>query len=347
MEIAHSPSGSRFVRLALIGAGLAFAWFVLSIALGFASSDARADDATDDSRGAALLSGVTTVLDRTTSAVTSTVSSAVPAVTDAVKSVLSAVPAPAARQPAPQQPPPQQPAPAPQQPAPAPQQPAPAPHEPGPGIVSPVVQIVAAPVVDVVDSGLVSQLTAPVVATLGRVPVVADVVARLGLDAAVTDTAAIIDRTASEALHLVADVGAAVDGVLPAIPGVIVAEPPAPDSAAAPPPADVTDAAASVSPSPALARTARSVVFDGPGASTPPPGSPSSAAPSDGPSIPGAVPSSAPLTSTAGPGGTGSAAWALVAAVPFAAHRAWVRRAGPANDVAPGAPLFATDVSPD
>ncbi len=330
MEIAHSPAGSRIVRQALIGTGLAFAWLVLSIVVGFASTGARADDATDDSRGGGLLSGVTTVLDRTTSAVTSTVSSALPAVTDAVKSVLPAAPAPAH-----------------EQPAPTPQQPAPAPQRPAASVVSPIVEAATTPVAAVVDSGVVSQLTAPVVATLERVPVVADVVSRLGLDDAVTDTAAIVDRTASDAVRLVTDVGYAVDRVLPAIPGVTVPEPPAPDSEAAPPPADVTDAAASVSPSPALARAAHGLVFDRLVASTSQPESPGSAVPSEGSSLPDAVPSSAPPTSTAGPGGAGSAAWALVAAGPFAAHRAWVRRAGPANDIAPRAPLFATDVSPD
>ena len=342
MEIAHSLSGSRIVRLGLIGAALAFAWLVLSVVLGFASGDARADEGTDDSRGAGLLSGVTKVLDRTTSAVTSTVSAAVPAVTDAVKSVLS--PAPAPQQPAPAAPAPQQPTP--QQPAPAP-----APQQPAPGVVSPVVEAVATPVVDVVDSGVVSQLTAPVVATLGRVPVVADVVARLGLDDAVTDTAAIVDRTASETIHLVVELGAAVDGVLPQIPGVTAPpELPVSDPDAAAPPADVADASASGSSSPTLARTAHDLVRDRLGASSSPPAPLGSAVPSDGasaPSTPDAVPSSAPLTSTAGPGGAGSAAWALVAAVPFVAHRAWVRRAGPADDVAPGAPLFGTDVSPD
>lgn len=357
VEDAHSLSGSRIVRLGLIGAALAFAWLVLSVVLGFASGDARADDSADDSRRGGLLSGVTKVLDRTTSAVTSTVSAAVPAVTDAVKSVLSPAPAPAPQQPAPapQQPAPAPPQPAPQQPsAPAAPQPAPAPPQSAPGVVSSVMGAVAAPVVDVVDSGVVSQLTAPVVATLGRVPIVADVAARLGIGDAVTDTAAIVDRTASDALHLVVQVGAAVDGVLPQIPGVTAPEPPAPEPApgthAAAPPADIADAPASASSSSALARTAHGLASDRLGVSSSPPGSLGSTTPSDGGSAqptPDAMPSSAPLTSTAGPGGAGSAAWALVAAAPFVAHRAWVRRAGPADDAAPGAPHFATDVSPD
>ena len=48
-----------------------------------------------------------------------------------------------------------------------------------------------------------------------------------------------------------------------------------------------------------------------------------------------------------GPGGAGPGAWVLVALGLVVAHRAWVRRAGFENDVAPPAPAMSTDVSPD
>jgi hypothetical protein len=48
-----------------------------------------------------------------------------------------------------------------------------------------------------------------------------------------------------------------------------------------------------------------------------------------------------------GPGGAGPGAWVLVALGFVVAHRAWVRRSGLENDVAPAAPVLSTDVSPD
>jgi hypothetical protein len=48
-----------------------------------------------------------------------------------------------------------------------------------------------------------------------------------------------------------------------------------------------------------------------------------------------------------GPGGAGPGAWVLVALGLFVAYRAWMRRNGLENDVAPAAPVLSTDVSPD
>ncbi|WJL94229.1 hypothetical protein QSU92_09480 [Microbacterium sp. ET2] len=49
----------------------------------------------------------------------------------------------------------------------------------------------------------------------------------------------------------------------------------------------------------------------------------------------------------AGSGGTSLGAWGLIAFGPLFAYRAWMRRAGPADDRLPGAPIFETDASPD
>jgi hypothetical protein len=48
-----------------------------------------------------------------------------------------------------------------------------------------------------------------------------------------------------------------------------------------------------------------------------------------------------------GPGGAGPGAWVLVALGFVVAYRAWMRRSGLENDVAPAAPTLSTDVSPD
>ena len=52
-------------------------------------------------------------------------------------------------------------------------------------------------------------------------------------------------------------------------------------------------------------------------------------------------------SSLVGPGGAGPGAWVLVALGLVVAYRAWVRRTGLENDVAPAAPVLSTDVSPD
>jgi hypothetical protein len=48
-----------------------------------------------------------------------------------------------------------------------------------------------------------------------------------------------------------------------------------------------------------------------------------------------------------GSAGAGPGAWVLVALGFVVAYRAWVRRTGFENDVAPPAPAYPTDVSPD
>ena len=64
---------SRVVRLALVGAAIAFAWVVLSLALGFGASHASADDSDDKGLLGGALGAVTSVVDNTASTVTSTV----------------------------------------------------------------------------------------------------------------------------------------------------------------------------------------------------------------------------------------------------------------------------------
>ena len=52
-------------------------------------------------------------------------------------------------------------------------------------------------------------------------------------------------------------------------------------------------------------------------------------------------------SSSSGPAGAGSGAAALLTAGLLFAHRAWVRRGRPGDDLSPAAPVYATDVSPD
>lgn len=169
MELAASLPASKIARLALIGVGTAFAWIILSLALGISSTDAHANETDDDSA----LGAVTSLLGATTSTVTGGLGAVVDTATSAVSSVVAVTPAPV------------------QQPV---QQ------------VTQTVAAIVAPVQQIADSGVVSAVVAPVVGIVQRTPVVGQVVGALGLDAAVTDVTGTVDGALSDTVGIVGSV---------------------------------------------------------------------------------------------------------------------------------------------
>ncbi|MDE0546333.1 hypothetical protein [Microbacterium sp. C7(2022)] len=385
MDTAVAHRLGTLPRLAVIGAGVAFAWLGLSLTLGLGSADARAADGSDDERS--VLGAVTGLVEKTTSTVTTTVKSVTTTVTDVVDEVVEKAPEPVK-----------------------------APVQKVTEPVKQVVQKATEPVAEVVDKGVVEKVAKPVVAvvetvtkpvakvvekvtepvveTVKEVPIVGDIVTDLGVDkvvselddvvaelpGAVTDVTQTVDRTL---VDTVGTVETTVDGVLPTGPSVPSTGPdgvlptlptlpglpgtpslpespgtaPGDSSSTSAPDSRLTDAElaeaallarfASATPlswaadgalaaqfTVAAGQAVASVISLARGA----------LAPADSPSIPGLCLSTA---SSAGPSGAGPGAWALLALIPFVAHRAWVRRAGPDDEHAPPAPLGSTDVSPD
>lgn len=316
METVTWSEPRRLARAALAGVGVAFSGVVLSLFLGIGASDAHA--APDDERG--LVGAVTGLLDGTTALVGSTVSGAASTVSETVGAIVEVAPTPI------------------QKPVQAVGQ-----------VVDTTVSTVTAPVQQVVSSGLVSAVTTPVVSVVTEVPVVGTVVTGLGVDAVLGGVASGVDSTLETTVDAVTTVG----GVLaPAAsdnrPIDDVPPPPTSTTAWSAPfaPVDLADIVATTSrdgDSAAFSRAAAS----GPTASIAdhPVGESVSTSPHEAPTLPTLA--GDPTTAATGPAGAGSGAWALAALLPFAAHRAWVRRAGPGDDTAPPAPADPTDASPD
>jgi len=325
MDTTHSQRLSRISTLLLAAVGVAFAWVVLTLLLGWSSTTAHADD------DSSLLGAVGSTLESSTTAVTDTAGDLLGGVADTATEVVAPIAAPVA-----------------------------AVVEPVAPVVE-VVQEVAAPVVtavaDTAGSGIVSAVTDTAVDLVAAVPVVGDVATSLGADDALTSvgTAAdgvlqattgavattvasppsLIPSSPTPVVPIVDDVEGAVSGILPTTP-----------TDAAPGAASMLSLAA------ALAGTTTgmsSVVF------APVPAATATSA-VNGVSLLGAVTGGllsllgAVLQADSvlsGPGGAGPGAWVLVALGFVVAYRAWVRRTGIENDTAPLAPAFATDVSPD
>lgn len=319
MDIATSPSLPRLWRSALVGLFTAFAWILLSLILGLGSGDAHAEESDDDS----LLGAVTSLVDTTASTVTDTVSTVTGSVTRVVNTVVDVAPAPVAQ-----------------------------PVRDVVASVGSVVSTATRPVADVVSAGVVGSVARPVVDAVADVPVVGDLVSGLGLDDAVTDLGHTVDHTVGDLLVVVTDTGAGL-GLPPiAVPGL----PGSPGGPSIPvgghplpaldvvllsgvPHAGVPGAASALSAHPTAYETGAAATASATAASTASSGA-------RGPLTPtGAL--CPPSTSSSGPGGAGSGAWALVALGPLVALRAWVRRAGPEDEHAPAAPARSTDVSPD
>ncbi|HEY6737784.1 MAG TPA: hypothetical protein VI076_02965 [Actinopolymorphaceae bacterium] len=330
MEIATSQL-PRIWRLALIGAATAFAWIVLSLLLGLGFGSAHADEGDDD--GAGLLGAVTSAVDSTATTVTTAVTKTTSAVTEVVNTVVEVAPAPV--------------------------------QQPVREVVQAAgstVNTVTKPVVEVVSTDVVGTVTAPVVEAVTQVPVVGGIVTGTGLDQAVSD----LSDTIGELTGTVADTGSAIGqppAGTPELPPVTPGIPVLPGGDHSDEPTGVDTPAASAASAPRLgpdtaatsaiggaAASAQLLFSDGvhEGFATPATAVSSSSASPDarGPFTP-AGELCPPTASSSGPGGAGPGAWALVAVGPLAALRAWGRRAGPEDDLAPPAPAGSTDVSPD
>lgn len=321
MVSADSLSASRIVRLALIGLGAAFAWIVLSLLLDFGSAQASAQEGDDESG----LGAVTSLLDTTVTGVTDTVGTVGSTTTGVVDTVVEVAPAPVQ-----------------------------APVQEVVSTVGDVVTAVAEPVQQIADSGVVSAVVTPVVDLVQQTPFVGGIAGGLGLDDAVTELGTTVDGALSGTVSTVADAGTEL-----ATPPPGADRPDAPGTAVdtqddATPAPGLVATAASASASKSLASgvaQARAGWMPGALPASSAPSAQASAVSSSALDAPNHQLSRGGLSSAAisssGPGGAGLGAWALVAFAPLAAHRAWVRRAGPDDDDLPAAPPGSTDVSPD
>lgn len=319
MDTAHSPHLLRLSKMLLAGIGVAFAWVLLSVAVGLSASQAHADD------DPGLLGAVAATVDDTTSAATAIVDDSTATVAEAIAPVVGIVSAVAPDLP-----------------------------------VAPIVATTVAPVVEAAakaaDSGVVAPIVESAVAVVGTVPVVGSAVSALGADDALSSVGTSVDGvlggTAGAVVGTVAKVVdgttgsvavppvSALDDVLAGATGgvtVVVAE----RAAAAPGVFEPLARAAYLTGAAAWL----SLVSDAAALT-----SPDSAAVSGGglggmiALLRSVMQADSVLTGSAG---AGPGAWVLVALGFVVAYRAWVRRTGSENDVAPLAPAYATDVSPD
>lgn len=331
VDTADSQHLSRISKMLLAGTGVAFAWVLLSFALGFSASQAHAEE------DPGLLGTVTgTVADTTTATtevVTDTASSATPTVTPVVQTVTPVVQTVATAAPA-------------------------LPVAPVVEIVDDTVAPVVSTVTEVTDAGVVAPIVDSALGVVAAVPVVGGAVDAIGADDALASAGSSVDGvlqattgavigTASDVVDIatgsttnpaVPPVSAVSDLLAGALGSVAVA--PRTDAAAGPletlaHAAYLTGAAAWLSLTSQLPASLSS---------------PDSAAVSGG-EIGGAL---ALLRSVlqadsalSGSAGAGPGAWVLVALGFVVAYRAWMRRTGSENDVAPPAPAYSTDVSPD
>lgn len=311
MEIVTWRGFASLARLALMGVGVAFAGALISLLLGFGSASAHADEG--EERG--LLGAVTSVVSDTTSLVGETVGDVTTVATTVVETAVSVVPAPAQ-----------------------------APVQSVVETVGDVTTAVVAPVQEIASEGVVGAVTQPVVELVTQLPVVGSVVTGLGADTALTDVGSSVDDLLVTTVEALATTSSAIGSPRPG--AVDVPDAFTPSAAVAPtsafavllltdharPDASATRAPyADASTSPASVADISRILAPTSDGSAPDP---------RGALCPSSLAGSAS-------GGAGSGAWALVGLLPFAAHRAWVRRAGAADDDAPPAPFFATDVSPD
>lgn len=328
MDMTAHPARVPVFRLLAIGAAVAFAYLLLALLLGFGSSGARADDGGDQG---GLLGGVTGAVDSTVQGVTGAVQDTTQAVATTVQQVA---------------------------------QTAPAPVQPVVSTVANTVQAVVEPVAQVAESGVVGSVVTPVVETVTAVPVVGGVVEAIGLDDAATDAATTTDTAVNDLVTAVGDTTPILGGTRPplvdlpdiespvGLPGspvigsgaqtleealahLTVAGLPAPGWTVA----ALEDAYAHALPA-FTAITAAGTAFTGLVSAGVRIGGILSSALVLGVCTPGG---SSPL----GPNGAGPGALALAAFAPLVAYRAWVRRSGWSDDVAPPAPTYDTDVSPD
>ena len=308
----------------LAGIGVAFAWVLLSFTFGLSATQAHAAD--DD----ALLDSVASSVAGTTSTVTDVIDDGTSAAVTIVAPVTESV-------------------------APA--------DETVASVIEPAVD--AAPVVNVVQStvatvadlpadGVLTPIADIALSVVARVPVVGDAVSALGADDAVAAVGTSVDGLLAGTTTVV---GGTVTELIDTAGGV-VAEPavlPLPGLNGTPGVSTaVAVPTAAVGPLELLTRAAyltgaaawNAIASDASAALSPSDGAFASGMATGG--ILGLLRSVMQADSVLiGPGGSGPGAWVLVALGFVVAYRAWVRRTGLENDVAPPAPLLATDVSPD
>jgi hypothetical protein len=323
VDTADSQHLSRISKMLLAGTGVAFAWVLLSFALGFSASQAHAEE------DPGLLGTVAGTVAHTTTAVTDVVDDTTPVVTQTVTPVVPAVPTAAPALP-----------------------------------VAPVVEVVetaVAPVLntvnEVADSGVVAPIVDSALGVVGTVPVVGGVVDELDADDALSSVGTSVDGvlqgTTSGVISGTTDVVDTVTGntTSPVVPPVSAVSDLLAGSVAIGTSVTRTDA---VNPLETLARAAYltgaaawlSLTSELPAALS----SPDSATVSGG-ELGGAL---ALLRSVlqadsvlSGSAAAGPGAWVLVALGLVVAYRAWMHRTDLENDVAPPAPAYSTDVSPD
>ena len=355
MDTAHSQHLSRISKMLLAAVGVAFAWVFVSLALGFSASQAHAEE------DPGLLGSVSGVVEGNGTGATEVVDETAAGVTGVVQTTT---------------------APAEETTAPVAETVAPV-VEPivetvAPGVesvtpivpVTPVVETVestVAPVLttvtDVVEAGVVAPIVDTAVGVVGAIPVVGGVVSTLGVDTAASSVGSGVDGllqgTAGAVAGTVTDVVGTADGIIanPVVPVRPGLDPAIPGSdglvAGALPVAAGSLSADAADP---LTLFSRAAYLTGAVALSSLADAPAALLSSDGSFVSGAAAEGllALLRSVLqadsvllGPGGAGPGAWVLVALGFVVAYRAWMRRSGLENDVAPAAPTLSTDVSPD
>ena len=174
----------------IIAVGLASAWVLLTLLLGFGSSDARADEPDDGGASGGLLSSV---VDAGTAVVSDVATGAVEAVTAVVETTVNSAPLP----------------------------------EPVAAVVAPVtdgasnmVVTVAEAVSSTASSGIVAPVADAVNGLVSRTPIVSGVADVLGVDDALTSLGTGLDSTVADAAGSLAGTGKALQ--LPALPTPIL-----------------------------------------------------------------------------------------------------------------------------
>lgn len=190
-------------------------------------------------------------------------------------------------------------------------------------VIAPVTQ----PVIGTLDGGVVTAVVTPAVTLVSGVPLVGDLATGLGLTNALRDLGETLDATVGSTTDLVVGI---TDGAAAHLTPLL-------------PPVDAFFAAAPAAASTVAAATVTALVSSPVWAAI-------AAAPAEAAASIASIFTAGlclPSSANSAPAGAGSAAWALVAVGPLVAYRAWMRRAGLADDVAPPAPAQSTDVSPD
>jgi hypothetical protein len=335
VDTADSRHLSRLSKLLLAGIGAAFAWVLISFAFGLAASQAHAAE------DPGLLGAVTSTVDDSTF-VTDVVAHTAAAVVPTVEPVVQTV-------------------------APVVQTVAPVVQTIAPVVpVAPVIEVVEAAVApvlttvaDVTDSAAVAPIVDSTVAIVGSVPVVGDLVTELGVDSTAPSLGSSIDGVLQDAAGLV---GGTVTDVVDSTGSTVTL----PGTSTVTGPEDVRAGMASLNPA-AGAQTdaaagplevlSRAAFLVGTTAWLTISSDPLAASSSSdsafvsggaGTGVLSLIRSVIQADSVLiGPGGAGPGAWVLVALGFVVAFRAWMRRSGLENDLAPPAPVLSTDVSPD